>query len=373
MKPNVTVLILYQFKEHEKLLQNLKLNLKKFNIDISLFNTRTFKFSEKSNKFQFLQLLVKIPKIRVIVYRLFRDKILLTLSKNYKIVDIHYFSTIYDHVLKQFNNTNIKISFWGSDAYRITEERKQKLNNLTSVAKLIRFNTIEMYTKMESHFEQKEKLGHQIFGNSIFETISDINFSKIEAKRKLNIPIDKISVFVGYNACKGQQHNMMLNQINNLPKHLKNQLVLILPLTYGADNETKEKIITAARDTKIETIYFKNSLTEVEIGLLRLSSDIVINFQITDAFSGSLQEHFYTNSIMIVGDWLLYDWLKSKGLFFYTITENKLTELMTHIIENFEEEKQKFITNKETIYSISSWGSIIESWGKDYYQMIKST
>jgi hypothetical protein len=367
----LTVLILYQFQEHDNLLIRLKEKLKSKNIELSLFNTRTFMFSEKLNKFWFLQHLIKIPKIRVIVYLLFRNKIILSLAKNYEIIDIHYFSTIYDHVLEKLNHMNVKISFWGSDAYRISEERKQNLNKITGYSKIIRFNTVEMYEKMDSFFEQKEKLGHQIFGNSFFDSIREIKISKTDAKRKLNIPTEKTSVFVGYNASKGQQHKLILNKLSELPSGIKSEIVLVLPLTYGGNQIWKEEIIENAKNTGIEIKAFCEELTEKEVCLLRLSSDIVLNFQISDAFSGSLQEHFYTNSIMILGEWLPYKWLASKGLFFYAINENQIIELISKIIENFEQEKQKFESNKNIIYYISSWETVTELWANEYKQMIK--
>ena len=371
MEEKLRILILYQFQEHDNLLHKLKEKLVNKNIELSFFNTRTFKFSEKSHKYWFLQLILKIPKLRVLVYYLFRNKIILSLSAKYEIIDIHYLSTIYDQILGKLSHKNVKISFWGSDAYRITDERKQKLNTITAHSKIIRFNTVEMFTKMEKYFERKDKLGYQIFGNSFFDSINEINASKTEAKKKLNIPTEKISVFVGYNASKGQQHQVILNQLNNLQSQLKDRLVLILTLTYGADNQFKERIITTAQQTGIETIFFKNTLNETEISLLRLSSDIVINFQISDAFSGSLQEHFYTNSIMILGEWLPYKWLESKDLFFYSINENRLKELIIRIIQNLEKEKQKFESNKNIIYSISSWEAVTELWANEYKQMIK--
>ena len=369
MKP-IKVLILYQFKEHEALLDKLREKVKKYNIEISLFNTRTFKFSENPQNYWFLQFLAKIPKLRVLVYNLFRSKILLSLSTKYDIIDIHYFSSIYDFLLKKLNESRIKISFWGSDAYRITDERKNNLNKITGPSKCIRFNTIEMYTKMEKYFDKKEILGHQIFGNGFFELINASETNKTDAKTKIAIPSEKISVFIGYNASKGQQHELIINQLKDLPADLKNKIILVLPLTYGADRKTKETIRALALSTGIESKCFVDTLNQEEISYLRLSSDIVISFQISDAFSASLQEHFYTNSIMILGAWLPYEWLAKKGLFFYSIHPNELLDLLSSIIQNFEYEKNKFSSNKETISSISSWESVAGLWVDDYRKML---
>ncbi len=370
MEKKLHVLILYQFQEHENLLLLLKEKVKLHNIEISLFNTRTFKFSENPQNYWFLQFLVKLPKIRVFVYNYFRTKIVLSLSSKYDIIDIHYFSTIYDFLFEKLNHPKVKISFWGSDAYRITDERKKKLNTITAPSKCIRFNTIEMFTKMEKYFDKKEILGHQIFGNSFFELINVSNKNKTEAKKKVAIPSEKISVFVGYNASKGQQHELILNQLKDLPVELKNQIILVLPLTYGADRKTKETIRALAQSTGIETKCFVDTLNQEEISFLRLSSDIVINFQISDAFSASLQEHFYTNSIMILGAWLPYDWLSKEGLFFYSIHPNELIDLLSRIIQDIDIEKVKFNSNNVTISSISSWESVSRLWADDYRQML---
>ena len=369
MEKKLSVLILYQFQEHENLLLLLKEKTKLHNIEISLFNTRTFKFSEKPKNYWFLQFLVKIPKIRVLIYYFLRSKIVLSLSPKYDIIDIHYFSSIYDIILEKLNHPKVKISFWGSDAYRITEERKNNLKTITAPSKCIRFNTIEMYMQMEKYFDKKDILGYQIFGNSFFELINASDKNKTEAKKKVAIPSEKISVFVGYNASKGQQHELILNQLKDLPMELKNQIILVLPLTYGADIKTKETIGSLALSTGIETKCFFDTLNQEEISFLRLSSDIVINFQISDAFSASLQEHFYTNSIMILGEWLPYDWLAKEGLYFYFIHPNKLIDLLSRIIHDFENEKVKFNSNKSKIASISSWDYVSKFWANDYKQM----
>ena len=372
MAETVNVLILYQFKEHENLLRQLKVNLKRFDIELALFNTRNFKFSDDKTNYWFLQILAGIPKIRTIAYKLFRNRLIRKLANDYDIIDIHFFSSIYDSLLAENFHPNIKISFWGSDAYRISKTRKEKLNELTTNSKLIRFNTVEMLLKMEKVFEHKAKLGFQIFGNEYFKKISSINTTKIQAKEQLKIPLEKTSVIIGYNASQGQQHEHILNQLTNLPDDLKNKLVLVLPLTYGGDLPRKKEIIEIAKKTAIETIYFTNSLTELELCKLRLCSDIAINLQISDAFSASLQEHFYTNTLMILGNWLPYDWLAKKGLKFYAIDKDQLNECLLKVVDNIELEQMRCSANKHIISSISSWEYVCSDWRDDYIQMIQA-
>jgi hypothetical protein len=73
---------------------------------------------------------------------------------------------------------------------------------------------------------------------------------------------------------------------------------------------------------------------------------------------------------MILGAWLPYEWLAKEGLFFYSIHPNELLDLLSSIIQNFEYEKNKFSSNKETISSISSWESVAGLWVDDYRKML---
>ena len=95
------------------------------------------------------------------------------MSKHYNLVDIHFFSKIYDNIIlnKKFNK--IKISFWGSDIYRVKKSRINRMESLTLKADELFFNTIQMKSYAFPFFKQKKRLKHQNFGISSFDLIAD--------------------------------------------------------------------------------------------------------------------------------------------------------------------------------------------------------
>ena len=129
-----------------------------------------------------------------------------TIANN--LVDIHFFSKIYDNLLlnKKFNK--VKISFWGSDIYRINSNRISSMNDLTANADELYFNTVEMKAFAIPFFKQKNKLNYQNFGISTFNVIESLsNKGSIETfKTELKIPPNKLIISIGYNGKKEQQH-----------------------------------------------------------------------------------------------------------------------------------------------------------------------
>ena len=103
---------------------------------------------------------------------------------------------------------------------------------------------------------------------------------------------------------------------------------------------------------------------------MKILRNIVLNFQISDAFSDSLQEHFFSNSIMILANWLPYEWLKQKGIYFHSINSEEIVFTLTKIMGNIMEEKNKSNENKKIISNISSWNKVSKSWCTDYKKLM---
>ena len=151
-----------------------------------------------------------------------------------------------------------------------------------------------------------------------------------------------------------------------LKSQLKDKIQIVLPLTYGSSKFKKSQIEALFIRSGFDTISYKKKLNLDELCCLRLSADIVLNFQISDAFSASLQEHFFSNSIMILANWLPYEWLKQKGIYFHSINSEEIVFSFTKIMENMLEEKNKSNENKKIISNISAWDIVSKSWCADY-------
>lgn len=363
MKPN-RILILYQFDSNRHLLNRLKTELGHLNIQSETFNTRTFEYSQQTNiGIKALSILVKIPKVRVLVYRIFRNRIILRLSKKFDSIDIHFYSSIYDTLIEKIDKP-IKVVFWGSDLYRVKEERLNEIKKKLGKIKTLHFLTPEM-----KKFAEEKGIAHsnsfvQPFGVVHFDVISKLKDTF--KKDKTNLPKNKAIIAVGYNASPNQQHIKIINEINLLPKEVKNNIHIILLMTYGGNKDYIISIKNLLVKNNLEFTIIEKRLSEIELCNSRLSVDITINFQITDGFSSSIQEHFYAENIMILGEWLPYNWLKNKGLYFHNIKLQNLSKTLLDILVNIDSEEVLAKQNVKKIEEISKWSYCISKWKSIY-------
>lgn len=359
------ILILYQFESNKHLLNRLKAELSELDIQAETFNTRTFGYSKQSSiGLRALSILVKIPKVRVLVYRIFRNRIILGLSNKFDSIDIHFYSPIYDSIIEKIDKP-VKVVFWGSDLYRVKDERINEIKKNIGKIKTLHFLTPEM-----KKFAEEKEITHS---NSFVQPFGVVHFDLIKTlkktfdKGKTKLPKDKAIIAIGYNASPNQQHIKIINEINMLPKEIKNNLHIVLLMTYGGNKNYISSIENLLNKNSLNFTIIDKRLSEIELCNIRLTVDITINFQITDGFSSSIQEHFYAENIMILGDWLPYNWLKDNGLSFHNISIKNLSKTILDIISNLDSEKELAEQNVKNIEVISKWSSCISKW-KDIYE-----
>ena len=99
----------------------------------------------------------------------------------------------------------------------------------------------------------------------------------------------------------------------------------------------------------------KSHLSNVDVAKLRIETDIAINIQQTDAFSGSLQEHLFAGNILLVGDWLPYDILDENHVFYKKSSLTDLSDQIKDCIVNYDKYKKMTCGNQDKMHNISSW------------------
>jgi hypothetical protein len=117
---------------------------------------------------------------------------------------------------------------------------------LTVLCSVLLIVSILVYFKLGSSIVFKQKrpgLHEKIFSIYKFRTMTDA----------------KIRVVCGHNASAGDQHILMIDAINKLPLHVRDQCQFIFLLTYGGD---ADKICQLLKKQSFESV----SLTEMLIG-----------------------------------------------------------------------------------------------------------
>lgn len=295
-------------------------------------------------------------------------------EKKYDIIHIHYI----EHRLIEnadFLSGNITgkliVTIWGSDFYRSNKSNRRKMLPILQRADNISFENPEMLEEFAQYYREKyniefRKLTVVRFGLAPLEDMELLNLNKDKCKFKLNIPVESITVCIGYNAHLGQQHLEILESLGKINNELHENVYLLLPLTYGGNAEYIEKIIEKANNLKFKFRIFTEFLSNYDIAVLRMASDYFLNLQITDALSGSMLEHLYANNIVITGSWLPYNILSELGIDIVKINHvNQIGKVISELILSGAHYNNKS-ENRKILYDFSYWGNCIKEWNKLY-------
>jgi len=311
----------------------------------------------------------KIPKIRSLWFRKQFMRQFKSLYHNYDIVNFHFISSLFLHIAKIKFSTKIILSFWGSDFYRSNKINKRILRKLMYNSNSITVTNPQMKKDINDYYNNFNKHIEIVrFGLEPLEDIKNGKGSKVVSKKALELKDDKIIVCVGYNKSPHQNHIEILRSIESkLTQAEKNNIIIILPLTYSGNSKYLDELNIFLSDYTIKYKTFLKFMTNEEVAALRKATDIFIQLQTTDQFSGSMQEHMYAKNIIITGSWLPYQILEDKNVYFHKIDNvddigNKLQWCMM----NFDSEQVKVDKNDEIIYQLSAWPNVITDWNRLY-------
>lgn len=289
-------------------------------------------------------------------------------DKSYDAVVIHYiFFNLAFHIdeLRKKSERLIGV-VWGSDFYRVTSPIKKYFQKIIykKVNRIVFTNEITRDRFLESMPYLRKKLVIARFGLPVLDEIDHIRSTNYSSYCEyFDIPYTKIKVLVGYNANLLHQQLLIIEKISILPKEYLEKIHLIFPLGYGS-KESKELILQALAGKKISYTILDKFYKFKDIAKLRVNTDILINIQPSDQFSGSMQETLYAGGWVLTGSWLPYNEMI------------KLTDKI-QIIDNKEEVANKlknmidqncFLGDegsdniKNFIKEASSWSSNIKKW-----------
>ncbi len=301
-----------------------------------------------------------------------RLRTILNGAKQYDICHIHFTDYKYALIANLIKKKCRKLicTIWGSDYYRIGYIQKKILAYLLSHADYISFSNKRTREELidELGFSlHQQKMTVVRYGLGLLHNIELLKRDREEIRKTFNISHQTIVITCGYNADQSQQHIAMLEAINTLDQKQKSNILLFLPLTYGGNQEYTNQIKTKLKQINTNFQVFTEFLSDDNLAKLRLVSDIMIQIQKTDQFSGSMQEHMYAGDLIITGDWLPYETMKERGAFFLEISHtNNLSKELSNILSNFDTYKKKCEINEEAIKGLSHWNVSIEDWLKLY-------
>lgn len=308
--------------------------------------------------------------IKRVARKLLASQMLKDMMKGYDLVDFHYFSINYLPFMEFCHRKDIPfdITLWGSDLMRA--------NETTLIEKKVGFDKCR-YIKGAENLQQKlaEKYSHEYdskvrcvyWGNSDFEVIDYLPSIKVEEFRDsmLNNEV-KVIVTCGYNGSEGQNHMAIIEAIQGLSEEIKAKVSFLFPMTYGATSEYVSKVRNALDKAGVHYTIIDKYISAEEIAAIRLVSDVVVNIQKTDAFSGSLQGHLYCNNVLIIGEWLNYVPLDNNNVYYIKTSIAELTSKIEGVLSDLPKYKDLCLGNHEKMANLTSWKAVLTQWAVAY-------
>ncbi len=280
---------------------------------------------------------------------------------------IHYVipQLVYVAYFLKKRTSNYTLALWGSDYYRATPKSYFKIN--LKYADNIIIGSPQMIDDFKSKYPmQMAKVHLCYFGNEPIENLKsfkETNVTNQNSRSYFNLSDDKINITIGHNGSKAHQHILILNELRQLRTDITQKIRVILPMTYGLGKNYLNEVKLIVESCSFECRIFTDFMDENEVAHLRNLTDVMLNLQTTDAFSGSMREVLYCGGLVINGSWLPYNFLKEMGIYFEEVNSvNEISNKLTSVINNFTELSDKCKTNAFIIYSISSWSQTIHKW-----------
>lgn len=299
----------------------------------------------------------------------FRNSILDEMDNDYDVIVIHFvYFFLAPHIFKLKHKTKKIVSVvWGSDFYRVNSGLKKFLQDIiyknSNTIVFTNPKTKEFFSQTKKHIKTKLEVAR--FGLPVLDKIENLReHNYIELCHDFALPNDKIKIMVGYNANLAHEQLLIIDQVSNFQESLLDKIHLIFLLGYGS-SESKLLIKQAlTKNEKIKYTILEKFYDFHEVAKLRLITDILINIQPTDQFSGSMQETLYAGGWILTGAWLPYEMLMTLEPKILLINEKiEVGEKLALLIEN---NAQSSLENtekvKKYIQQESSWENNISIW-----------
>ncbi|MBV6305084.1 hypothetical protein KVP10_09305 [Candidimonas humi] len=259
---------------------------------------------------------------------------------------------------------------WGSDYYRSTRAQdilKIKIYRNADSIVFTNPKTLEDFSKKNPHI-LADKLRIARFGLPVLDEIDKLKahtFGRTDLPYDFfGLPDDKIIVLAGYSGSLAHRQDLIIAALAGLKPAIRNLIHLVFPVGYGSPEVKKaieEKLTQAqAANYSILTDFYSFQ----DAAKLRCITDILINIQSSDQFSGSMQETLYAGGYVIAGAWLPYQEIIDAGAKIKLVEKPEgIARALTELIEaHCCKETKPTAGVKQYIKNASSWNVTIKQW-----------
>jgi hypothetical protein len=278
--------------------------------------------------------------------------------ENYDVIDVHWITNERANIVAQApSKCKVVLSFWGSDLMASSGiSNYQSVLKAISRADAITLASLEMreifLSKFGRHFKNKVQLTYYnkvdfplaIEGEAVNNMKS--TWRELMAKHGILLEQFKYVVKVGYSGFETQNHLTIIDQCFQLPEDVKKDLLLVIPMTYGATPAYMEKVEEYAKEKGLAACILRDYLPEKYAISLSYICDVMLNLRDNDGFNNAMIETLMAGKILISGGWLPYSSLRKNKVYFHEVFDfEEVSDVLLYTIQNMEQEKEKAKAN----------------------------
>ena len=372
------VLLVYSYYIHHKMVERLASEMGAFGVTIDILCTDNYRMMRLSGiRFSpvvesCLRLLASCGFLRRRKFsrKLFSDKLFRRIASQYDLVDFHVCIPSRLPLMKACTELGVPydVMLWGSDILRATPEEISRMEYAYSGCRYIKAATSLQAAVSEKYGGRYDHKFRTVYlGVGDFDAIDAVKDSTVSALHE-SITANKEDVIIacGYNAHRPQQHLRIIDCLASLPEDVKSRLVLLLQMTYPSDPEYIGMVEEAASRHGLRYKLFDKHLSDEEVAAVRKLCDVVVNMQITDAFSASLQGHIYAGGILLAGEWLDYPVLDNNGIYYIKVNFDTLTGTVADVLARMDYYESQCAGNPAKMRAQTSWQAVSGKWAECY-------
>lgn len=267
-------------------------------------------------------------------------------------------------------NCKIATVFWGSDILALGEGKTFFLERIIEASDRINLSTEKMSDEFERRFGQScsSEIYHANFGTLALPYLDFAirKYGKADCKRQIGLSEDKLTIAIGHNGAKRQNHIKAIRALSSLScaEKAKIQLLLHIP---GATESYAEDIRMSLRDCRIDHVVLTECYPLADIAKVRVATDVFLHAQQSDGLSSSVRECLYSDSILLNPKWISYKELDRLGVEYIAYSAyDDLPGLISLVLNGEIVLNTK--RNREIIGSHYSWQTLCGAW-RDFLEI----
>jgi hypothetical protein len=265
------------------------------------------------------------------------------------------------------------LSVWGSDLLR-TAGTSEYADQLAACARadVITVTSVEIREVLLSKFGRHlaPKIRMALLGVELLDEIDECRGQRKAFLESVSLPDDCITVAIGNNASRSNQHLEVLRRLARLEPRCARRVAILLPLSYRPHPGYVAELRATAEEVGLRPVFLDRKLSNREIALLRRGTDVFIHVPISDAFSAAMLESVYAGSVLITGAWLPYSRLRAARIHFHELYQlDELPALLARVVDGIDVERQKAVSNAARIREVVHPTRTVGAWTSIYAEL----